>query len=71
MTLKLIPLAETFSAKAALKLVNLVVQDLNMFLQIRVAVECSSTKFACVAMLMALSIMLKCEVPNQFMSFSP
>jgi hypothetical protein len=59
MTLKLISLTKTFSAKAALKLVNLIVEDLNMFFQIAVAVECSRAQLASIRMLMTLSIMLE------------
>lgn len=38
-TLKLILLAKSFAAKAAFEFVNLVVQDLDVFFEIRVTVE--------------------------------
>lgn len=58
-TLQLILLPETLSTEAALELVDLVVQYLNVLLEIRVAVECSGAQFARIAVLMALCVMLE------------
>lgn len=58
MTLKLILLTESFTAKAAFEFVNFVVQDLDVFLEIRVTVERRSAKLTCVAVFMALGVML-------------
>lgn len=59
MALELVLLTETFQTKAALKLVDFVVQNLNVFLEIRVAVESCCAEFTCIAVFMALCIMLK------------
>lgn len=58
MTLQLILLSETLSAETALELVNLVVKDLDVLLEIRVAVECCSAQLARIAVLVALRVML-------------
>lgn len=59
MTLQLILLTETLSAEAALELVDLVVENLDVLLEIRVAVEGRSAELAGVAVFVTLRIMLE------------
>lgn len=58
MTLELILLTESFSTKAALELMDFVMQYLNMLLEIGVTVESGCTELASIAVLVTLRIML-------------
>lgn len=59
MTLKLILLTETLSAEAAFELVDFVVENLDVLLEIRVAVEGRRAELAGVAVFVTLRIMLE------------
>lgn len=62
MTLKLVLLTKPLSAKAAFKFMDLVVKNLDVLLQVGVAVEGRRAKLACIAVFVTLCVMLKNKV---------